>query len=262
MMRKLSHESGMSLVEATIILMTLAILTAVIAPSVGDYLEEARQTKAKEDVEAIGTGVLRLLRDTGLPCLTTQAAATIANGCTLAKRVDVLVGSGNSPTVSASAVTLPSGSHGDTANASNNWVGATSGNGVDTAVGGNDDTNVALDLTDTIDRQLVTNAAGYTAVSFTAGGGPAKAIGWRGAYLTGPTGADPWGNKYEANTVYLTTASDATAGTTEGLLGGGWSYDTFVISAGSNGSIDTTLQGAGVTAASDDIIYTVQGSSR
>lgn len=262
MTRKLSRETGMSLVEATIILMVLGILTAVIAPSVGDYLEDARQTKAKEDVEAIGTGILRLLRDTGLPCLTTVSGATVATGCTKAGRVDVLVGSGNSPTVTASAVTLPNGSHGDTANATNNWVGSTSGDGVDAAPGGNDDTNVALNLTDTIDRQLVTNAAGYTAVSFATGGGPAKAIGWRGAYLTGPTGADPWGNKYEANTIFLTTASDASAGTTEGLQSAGWSKDVIVISAGSNGAIDTTMMGTGVTAASDDVIYTVQGASR
>src|SRR5687767_7383196 len=50
-MRKWNAEKGMSLVEATIILMVLAILTAVIAPSAGDYVNDARQTKAKEDVE-------------------------------------------------------------------------------------------------------------------------------------------------------------------------------------------------------------------
>src|SRR5689334_9700995 len=68
-MRKWNTERGMSLVEATIILMVLSILTAVIAPSVGDYIEDARHTKAKEDVEAIGGGILRTVRDSGLPCL-------------------------------------------------------------------------------------------------------------------------------------------------------------------------------------------------
>ena len=66
-MRSWNSERGMSLVEATIILMVLAILTSVLAPSIGDYVNDARQTKAKEDLEALGTSVARLVRDTGLP---------------------------------------------------------------------------------------------------------------------------------------------------------------------------------------------------
>ncbi len=263
MKRTLAGQTGMSLVEATIILMVLAILTSVIAPSIGDYLEESRNVKAKEDVEAIGTGILRLVRDTGLPCLTTVSSATISTGCTRAGRVDVLVGSGGTnPTVTAAAVVLPAGSHSNTTNASNNWVGAIAGDGVDTAPGGGDDTNVSLNLTSTIDAQLVTNTVGYTSVTFTSGGGPRGGIGWRGAYLTGPTGADPWGNHYEANTIFLTTASDATAGTTEGLRSAGWSRDVVVVSAGTNGSIDTPFMQSGSVAVSDDVIYTIQGSSR
>ena len=42
-MRKWSSERGMSLVEATIILMVLATLTAVISPSIADYNNDARQ---------------------------------------------------------------------------------------------------------------------------------------------------------------------------------------------------------------------------
>lgn len=262
MRRNLGGQAGMSLVEATIILTVLAVLSAVIAPSMGDYVEEARATKAKEDVEAIGTGIIRLLRDTGLPCLSTITTPTISTGCTKAGRVDVLESTGTAPAVTAAAVTLPSGSHGNTVNATNNWPGSTSGNGADAGAGGGDDTNVGLNLTDTVDDQMVTNAPPYTAVSFTGGGGPRPGVGWRGAYVTGLTGGDPWGFKYYANTIYLTTASNADAGTTEGLLSAGWSRDVIVISAGSNGAIDTTLQSSNISAGSDDIIYTLQGSSR
>ena len=66
-MRSWNSERGMSLVEATIILMVLAILTSVLAPSIGDYVNDARQTKVREDLEALGTSVARLVRDTGLP---------------------------------------------------------------------------------------------------------------------------------------------------------------------------------------------------
>ena len=46
MKSRLKSNAGMSLVEATIILMVLAILTAVIAPSAADYVNDARHTKA------------------------------------------------------------------------------------------------------------------------------------------------------------------------------------------------------------------------
>jgi type II secretory pathway pseudopilin PulG len=66
-MRTWKSERGMSLVEATIILMVLAILTSVLAPSIGDYVNDARQVKAKEDLEVLGLSVARLVRDMGMP---------------------------------------------------------------------------------------------------------------------------------------------------------------------------------------------------
>lgn len=270
MRRKLGSQAGMSLVEATIILMVLAVLTSVIAPSMGDYIEDARNTKAKEDVEAIGTAVLRLVRDTGIPCLTTVSTPTIATACTKAGRADILLSSGTASTVVATAVALPAGTIGQTigSTGSVNWSGSTATVGTDTTLGTNDDLNAPLTQTTTIDAQFVTNGPSYTAVSFSSGGGPKSGLGWRGAYLTGPTGADPWGFTYQANTVFLTTASNA-AGSTEGLASSGWQRDVIVVSGGSNGAIQTSLganpsgsEGVGTTAVGDDVIYTVQGASR
>src|SRR5688572_6666038 len=64
-MRKWNSERGMSLVEATIILMVLAILTSVIAPTAGDFVSEARNIKGKEDVESLAMSIMRLHRDYG-----------------------------------------------------------------------------------------------------------------------------------------------------------------------------------------------------
>ena len=64
---------------------------------------------------------------------------------------------------------------------------------------------------------------------------PAKATGWRGAYLTGLTGGDPWGFRYSANTIFLTTASNAGAGIAVGPILGGWAtteYSWRIIFAG------------------------------
>ena len=98
MTRTLRGQRGMSLVEATIILMTLAILTAVIAPAMTDYVEDAKTVKAKEDVEALGISIQRLLQDTGFTGLKfTDGTAAL----TLANRVDVLQSqAGTAPTFS------------------------------------------------------------------------------------------------------------------------------------------------------------------
>jgi type II secretory pathway pseudopilin PulG len=251
-MRKWNTERGMSLVEATIILMVLSILTAVIAPSVGDYIDDARHTKAKEDVEAIGDGIIRTVRDSGLPCLVVD---TPSGGCALDKRVDQLYGaSGNYSGVAATATdyTAIANTATDTAF---NWKGATQTLGVP-----------EITQSDTIEHQLVTNAPAYTTVAsnFTPSMNTAGGLGWRGPYVTGPLGADPWGSGYQANTLFLATANDAGAGTTEGLLNGGWNSDVFVVSAGPNGLIDTPFaaSGTGAKAVADDLIFIVQGSTK
>ena len=74
--------------------------------------------------------------------------------------------------------------------------------------------------------------------------GPQSGLGWRGAYLSTP-GTDPWGKVYLANTVFLVVATDATTGSAEGNAQGGWSRDTFVISAGPNGAFDTPFEWKG-----------------
>lgn len=245
-MRKWNSESGMSLVEATIILMTLAILTAVIAPSAGDYINEARNVKAKEDVEAIGTGILRLLRDTGNRCLLVDGAAA----CTKGNRVDLLLGSGNDAKGALAADYTVANAAAAT-DGSYNWAGS----------------SLTATQTDTIDEQLVVNTTTpYSSANlFTAGGGPRAGIGWRGAYLTGATGADPWGYKYQANAIFLGVAKDGGTGNAEGESDGGWTSDVIVVSGGTNGAIETSFGATGAQAsdgAGDDVIYTIKGSTR
>ncbi|MBI1872798.1 MAG: hypothetical protein HYS05_02780 [Acidobacteria bacterium] len=59
---------GLSLVETTIILLVLLVLTGVLAPAINDFVNDAKDVKVKEDCEAIGATVMRLARDVG-PCL-------------------------------------------------------------------------------------------------------------------------------------------------------------------------------------------------
>ena len=249
-------EIGMSLVEATIIVMMVATLTAVIAPSASDYLEDARHTSAKEDVEAIGAAVLNVLRDTGSRCL--RLAGTTE--CTITNRVDLLVSGGNDPVgVTASDVTIPDGNAVASGGTSLNWLP--------------DSDAPASSQRSTLDEQLVLNsmATPYTAAGFTGGGGPRSKLGWRGAYLNGPVSSDPWGTKYQVNTVFLTVASDAIDSaitpdqSQEGLREAGWQRDVLVLSAGTNRNVSTSFGGTasgGVAADGDDVVYVIKGGTR
>jgi type II secretory pathway pseudopilin PulG len=84
----LKHQKGMSLVEATIILLVLMLLTSVLAPSIYDFVVDAKMVKVKEDCEAIGVSVMRLIRDVG-PCL-----KYTSGDCTGTNRLEALYSRG------------------------------------------------------------------------------------------------------------------------------------------------------------------------
>lgn len=240
-MQKLNSERGMSLIEATIILMVLAILTSVLAPSIGDYVNDARQTKAKEDVEALGSSIMRLLRDTGLPFPVRAAGAAPSKAST--NRVDLLVTEGALPTQTAATGTAA--------------VLAAAGYVVEAAIEWTDAAGAEVELaTD----HLVTNANAYTVVTFPASGGPRPGLGWRGGYLSTATGPDPWGVRYACTTVWLNPASDTTLATAKGT-----NNDVFCLTAGADGNVDTDMDSSangGVPVLGDDLIFVLQGNTR
>jgi type II secretory pathway pseudopilin PulG len=242
------REEGMSLVEATIILMILFLLTAVLSPAIGDYVEDARQTKVKEDVEAIGTAINRLQRDIG-SCL----KFVYTDPCDEANRVDILRSSGADVVAGDLGTSATDYADADITPNPINW----------------DDDDVA-EVGDTMVRQFVSNGPDYltpaqsTPTGYTLSG-PQSGLGWRGAYMSLPIGTDPWGKVYLANTAFLVVATDSTDGTGEGDRRGGWSHDTFVLSAGPNGLYDTPYGVAavyGIETTGDDVLYVVRGDTR
>ena len=253
MKRIVTVEKGMSLVEATIILMTLAILTAVLAPSINDYVEDARNVKAKEDAEGIGIAIARLIKDTGYPFMVEDATVTLSDRFKMANRADLAVGTGAIPSVQA---------------------------GVDTGVVADATAlQAAVTWTDTIAEtsgkvalynQLVANTPTYpqpgTALATANPSSPGSlgkfGLGYRGAYLSGVIVPDPWSNRYTCSTIFLGSGSDATA--TNGGSGVGWSNDAVCLSAGRNGQIETHFDSAGggtVLAGSqnDDVVFVISG---
>jgi len=238
-MRKGSSEAGMSLVEVTIILMVLAILTSVLAPSIADYVNEARSAKAKEDVEALGTGIMRLLRDVALPFPVRTAGASPSRAST--NRVDLLVSEGNIPVASAGTA-VPADAVGYLVQAGVGWDSAIAA-GVELAT-----------------DHLVTNGNAYSVVSFPSGGGPRAGLGWRGGYISTSTGPDPWGNRYGCTTVWLGPGSDVTLAANKGT-----NNDTFCLTAGADGVAETRMYSSAdgaVTVQGDDVLYVFQGNTR
>src|SRR5687768_17524583 len=104
-MRNSRSQRGMSLIEATVILAVLSILTAVVAPAVRLYAQNAQQAAAKEDVETIGTAVAAMLTDVGEAWFVKSGAKSSGTTSHLApvhtstERIDLLVSSGNTPSV-------------------------------------------------------------------------------------------------------------------------------------------------------------------
>lgn len=237
----------MSLVEATVILMVLASLTAIMAPSIGGYVADAQVSAAKRDAEAIGTALSRMLVDTGEAWFVRNGARTGtatnhgAPSHAAAARVDMMVSTGTTPSLAAT----PRASGTD-------W-------------------DAALDhgAVQSLENYLVLNTpsgasanAYRTAATITGSGNfdPDAAAGfnspyaWRGAYLPGPIGPDPWGDRYAVNVEFLAR--------TQGTTGSGSRMDVVVISGGLNNQIDTSFESDGATAAVDDIIALVSGSTR
>lgn len=239
-MTKLSSQRGMSLVEATIILLVIATLTAAIAPSMGDYLEDARDTKAKGDVQMLGLAVVRMLRDTGLKGLKIDAGVAF----TESNRVDNLMSAGGTAAINAGAVFAS----GDINGGDINWDGN--------------------DNDDTFENQLVSNTpGGVLASAYSTPAASNRGRGWRGSYLNVPAGEDPWGYKYYANTVFLTVATDSTAGAAEGNASGFWAKDVVVLSAGPDNTIQSNIAGSGsngfgMATPNDDVVFVLQGNTR
>jgi hypothetical protein len=226
------------------------LLTSVLAPSIFDFVNDARWVKVKEDCEAIGITIARITRDVG-PCL-----KFTGNGpCTLQNRVEILYSDGpdtvNADLAGSAAADYTSN---NIAPANINW-----------------DNDSQANVGDSMEDQFTTNAPLYNtpAQNYPAPAypvGPLFGIGWRGAYLAPPIGPDPWGQRYLVNSVFLAVATNANDSTAEGYKTRWWERDVFCISPGPNGLYETFFGGCttdhGTCREGDDFVYVVSGSGR
>ena len=98
---RLADAAGLTLAEITVMLSVLSVVGAVITPAVGDYVNDARLTKAQDDVRTLAMALNRLSFDVDIKPGSVLATSTL------------MVGPGSVPDVGPggdAAWTRPSGS--------------------------------------------------------------------------------------------------------------------------------------------------------
>jgi len=219
-MCRLRNQKGLSLIEVTIMLLVLMLLTSVLAPSIFDFVNDAQWVKVKEDCEALAVSVARLHKDVGSKLYTTPGGQWNYP----ANKMDIMLSDfTNVPVVTGPHVMGFGGG-------ATNWFGT-----------GNGEFPFNNAVMDTCSNQLITNLAfgvgpgiypepAVNAPVF----GPYFGQGWRGAYLSPPCASDPWGYAYQVNTKWATMQFQQ----------GPWGIrnhcnDVFCLSPGKDGIIDT-----------------------
>lgn len=167
-------ERGVSILEVTIVLLAISILTGAIAPAAKRSIDLARLDRAVSDEAAIKTAVVNFLTENA-----TFTTGFTINGVAAGTPPDTLVSDGDIPSK---------------CNPTEGCTNAPLWTNVVDNTGG---------LTDFLERHLVTNnPRGSAANDY-----PVGVAAWRGAYLNAPINPDPWGNRYAVNTRWLGTNS-------------------------------------------------------
>ena len=219
--------SGLTLVEMTVILSVIVILTTVLVPTVMSHIAQARVIRAQQDVRALANALTRFFDDTGFMPTTSD----VINGRPGNLTLDLLITPGEAPS-------LP-----DDATASLQlWI---TGRGdyfrnhlVNNTPGYDGDPN-------TDDR--FDDIPGYRLMTFE------TKTGWDGPYISLPE-ADPWGNRYMCNVIYLKPGTGVVA------RDGEVKRTVLIISAGPDGIIQTEFEQLKTNARTkgDDIAYRYQ----
>jgi len=253
-----SRLSGWSLIELTIILVVLSILCAILAPTIGRYVRNAKVIRAREDVQAIGCAVWMFIEDTANGMFLQDGDAVRENSegrplMTLMNRVNTLVGDGDIPELN----TELSGAEG--------WIAV-----------------VNFTSVDFLEYHLCTNRPGDSGshayrtpnVIDNAGdsqdpvyardesGGFNAEFAWRGPYVTAPIDPDPWGNRYAVNVKYLDPRQQKADPDELDAHDAGYSEDVIVLCRVSDEEVDTQYSVDGQTPGDDDIIYVLSANSR
>lgn len=256
----LAPERGVSLIEATIVLSVFALLSSIMAPAVSGYIDNARQARARQDVQVLGGAIQDWAADNG----ENQFLINGSNG-TLdrdpptradSNRVNLLVTDGDIPTLATGIST------------ETYWTQAVNSTTVDTFSNHLIENLPAEASTsryrNPTDITIATPSGNQIDFARSSSSGFNAPYAWRGGYLRGPVDSDPWGNRYAANVVFLDPAATGTiSGVTSGF--GFADYprlDVIVVSAGADEELDTPSAQDGAIPGDDDFIFVVSAHAK
>lgn len=250
------RDGGFTLVEVSIILMVLVVLSMILLPQIGTYLRDARLARARSDIATIERAILVFLADTAegaFRCFgngnreTTDEEFYSPSSPKPWYVVGMLVSDGDTPDMRAD---------GDAG--VERWRWPVDGHEVDTLA------NHLVRNTPGGDyafryrtpEDLITGAPS-TQFALTSQQGFNARHSWRGPYLSAPVRSDPWGNRYAVNVMYLDAVADSDGSGSHGHV-----YDVFVLSAGPDEELDTPFAIDGVVPGDDDLVRVIAGGSR
>jgi prepilin-type N-terminal cleavage/methylation domain-containing protein len=118
------NTKGFTLIELTVVLAVIVTLALVLTPSIINFITDSRVARARNDTQTISAAIIQFYRDNAF--FPQWSLASAGGPGTAANKVDLLVSSGNVPTIAAPST----------------WTTGT---------------------TDLLDDQLLSNAPGYTA---------------------------------------------------------------------------------------------------
>lgn len=240
-MSKVAQDKGFTLVEVSIILLVLVILSSIMLPQLGGFNRLARYVRVKEDLGAICSALKAMLDDVGEGAFYEDPGYSRPPDRTWG--IGLLVGDGDIP-AGPGRRHRGGGGHGGKAKWTlpvyDEFSVKTDGGGLEVYF-----------VVDTIGNHLIGNAplgdAGNrwrTPLDMEHGFN--SMFAWRGPYINDTIAPDPWGNRYMANVFAMYNPPDA------------GSHDRFgsgvvCYSAGPDSAIDTDFnQPFGWTTGDDD----------
>ncbi len=195
----LRNDQGFTLVEVTIILLVLVILSTIMLPQLGNFNRLARFVVVKEDVGAICASLKKFLDEVMLPGpYGTPGGSTTAP----TNKIGLMFGPGTTPGINATLV-----NYNATLGTGNIWDEAQGGTFSVTPDGAGS-TAVSFTADNLINHLQINAPLGvgtlpvdrYKNTIDTPAVGPFQ--GWRGPYFN-EINADPWGTRYSVNTFGL-----------------------------------------------------------
>lgn len=232
-MEKAPQQRGFTLVEVTIILLVLVVLSTIMVPQLGSFNRLARYVRVKEDLGALCSALKVMLDDVGESAFYHDAG--YAGPPDRSQAIGLLVGKGDIPGKDDSL------SHRWTLPAYDQFAVKTDGGGLEIEfvvdkLANHLIENTPLDDADNHWRTAVDMNRGFN-----------SSFAWRGPYVNDDIVPDPWGNRYAANVFAMYNPRDAGA------------HDRFASavvchSAGPDSTVDTMFnQPYGWTTGDDDL---------